>query len=199
MKDVDRETRQIEIEAAAYEVLAERGYAGTSMLNVARRARASNETLYRWYGDKNGLFAAMVRRNAEASERLLTGAIDQPGSALTTLRDFAPLLLAMLLGERAIMLNRAAAGDTTRTLGRIIAAEGRERIVPLLTALLSRAKSEGVVAARRETAEAELFVTLLVGDLQIRRVIGAMPEPSPEQIAARAERALFSFMALSSP
>lgn len=198
MRDVDRETRQIEIESAAYGLLAERGYTGTSMLNVARQAKASNETLYRWYGDKNGLFAAMVRRNAESSAKLLSHAIEQPVSALATLHDFAPRLLTMLLGERAVMLNRAAASDASHTLGRIIATEGRERIVPLLTALLSRAISEGVLVQRDPAVTAELFVTLLVGDLQIRRVIGAMPEPSQEQIAARAQRALESFMLLSS-
>lgn len=199
MKDAGREARQIEIEAAAYDVLAERGYSGTSMLNVARRAKASNETLYRWYGDKNGLFSAMVRRNADASAKLLAQAIEQPGSTLTTLQDFAPLLLSMLLGERAVMLNRAAAGDATQTLGRIIAMEGRERVMPLLTALLSRAMSEGVLARRDSAEAAELFVTLLVGDLQIRRVIGAMSEPSSDQIASRSQRALRSFLSLCPP
>ncbi len=41
-----------------------KGYAGASMLAIARQAKASNETLYNWYGDKNGLFRALVVRNA---------------------------------------------------------------------------------------------------------------------------------------
>ena len=59
--DEARQRREAAIHAAAYALLAEHGYGGTSMLRVARAARASNETLYRWYGGKDGLFTAMVR------------------------------------------------------------------------------------------------------------------------------------------
>ncbi len=44
---------------AALTVLERQGYAGTSMLDIAREARASKETLYAWFGDKKGLFAAL--------------------------------------------------------------------------------------------------------------------------------------------
>ncbi|MEQ8740678.1 MAG: helix-turn-helix domain-containing protein, partial [Hoeflea sp.] len=63
MREETRAARQAQIEQAAYEVLEEKGYAATSMLAIAKRARASNETLYNWYGDKTGLFRALVVRN----------------------------------------------------------------------------------------------------------------------------------------
>ncbi|MCP4433742.1 MAG: TetR/AcrR family transcriptional regulator, partial [Gammaproteobacteria bacterium] len=50
-----RSARQYRIEEATYELLAESGYHACSMLSIAKRAKASNETLYRWYGDKVGL------------------------------------------------------------------------------------------------------------------------------------------------
>ena len=51
-----RDIREEEIEAAAYRLLEERGFAGTGMQAIAQAAHASNETLYRWYGDKTGLY-----------------------------------------------------------------------------------------------------------------------------------------------
>lgn len=39
--------------------------------DTARQARASNETLYSWYGDKQGLFKALVTRNAAKVKALL--------------------------------------------------------------------------------------------------------------------------------
>ena len=56
MREEKKSLRQQQIEDAAYEVLEAKGYDGTSMLGIARQARASNETLYNWYGDKQGLF-----------------------------------------------------------------------------------------------------------------------------------------------
>ncbi|MEC7670121.1 MAG: hypothetical protein VX622_13705, partial [Pseudomonadota bacterium] len=42
----------------------------------------------------------------------------------------------------------------------------------------------------------DLFVTLLVGDLQIKRAIGALPPLSQEQVTQRARDALISFRKL---
>ena len=55
MKSETRTERQKQIESAAYLVLEKKGFSGASMLAIAKQAKASNETLYRWYKDKNGL------------------------------------------------------------------------------------------------------------------------------------------------
>lgn len=196
MKSQDREAREAEIEAAAYAVLAERGYGGTSMLTVARRARASNETMYRWYGDKTGLFAAMVRRNAAQSADRLRSALAEEAAPLATLRQVAPVQLAMVLGDRAIALNRAAASDPTGALGQIIAEGGRARLLPLLADLIDRAARSGDLPPGDAADRAELFIALLIGDQQIRRVIGSLPEPSPAAVEARAAAALRHFLRL---
>nr|MEC9418796.1 TetR family transcriptional regulator [Pseudomonadota bacterium] len=54
MRAEARERRKAAIEAAAIELLLDQGYDNLSMLAVAKKAKASNETLYRWYGDKTG-------------------------------------------------------------------------------------------------------------------------------------------------
>lgn len=71
MRDEIKMLRQESIERAAYAVLDAKGFVGTSMLAVAQAARASNETLYGWYGDKTGLFRALVRRNTAELKALL--------------------------------------------------------------------------------------------------------------------------------
>ena len=196
MTDPDRAAREARIEAAAYAMLAERGYAGASMLTIARRARASNETLYRWYGDKTGLFAALVRRNAADSADQLRAALDAGGSPLQALGAVAPVLLGMVLGARAVALNRAAASDPTGELGRIIAEGGRARIVPLLADLIARAEAAGELPPGDATDRADLLVTLLIGDRQIRRVIGSLPEPAPAEVAEQSAAALRRFVIL---
>ncbi|MCV0396176.1 MAG: TetR/AcrR family transcriptional regulator [Rhizobiaceae bacterium] len=196
MRDDMKAARQERIEEAAYRLVRSRGYSGVSMLAIAREARASNETLYRWYGDKRGLFKAMVETNARRTPAALDRAISEGADPLTTLSEVGPVLLAMLLGERAVLLNRAAAADETGELGETIAAGGREAVFPMIEALMGKGMEAGTLAAPSAGAAAEWFLALLIGDQQIRRVIGAMPEPSPADIETRAAAAMTAFRRL---
>lgn len=187
MRDEKKMARQDAIIAAAYSVLDADGYAGTSMLKIAKAAKASNETLYRWYGDKGGLFEAMVRANAAETRDVLETAITQDSDPVACLKHVSPILLAMLLGDRAIALNRAAAADPSGELGRAISAGGRESVGPLMAKVLSRLDG---AAAHAPQYLAERYFGLLIGDWQIRRVIGVLPEPSAKDIVARCDDAL---------
>lgn len=188
MRDEKRAARAQQIEAAAYEVLEQKGYEGMSMLAVARAAKASNETLYRWYGDKTGLFEALIESNTATIRDTLDQAETQ--DALETLGKIGPRLLAMLLGPRAIALNRAAAADASGTLGQALGRLGRDTVAPWLTQLMDQARAQGHLTGAPAPDMAETYLALLIGDSQIRRVTGAMPEPGPDWIAGRATRAL---------
>lgn len=191
MRPENREKREAEIAAVAYKLLEDKGFDGVSMLMIARQAKASNETLYRWYGGKLGLFKALVGRNTDEVSAVLD---DLPATAdlHTALARIGPVLLGMLLGARAVALNRAAASDATGDLGKALASAGREVVGPKLAALMAM---QDMTLSPREAAE--LYITLLVGDQQIRRVTGAMPEPSPDAIQARSDIALERFFVLA--
>ncbi|MBE0591102.1 MAG: TetR/AcrR family transcriptional regulator [Gemmatimonadales bacterium] len=178
MRAETRARRQREIEQAAYAVLAQRGYAGTSMLAIARAARASNETLYNWYGDKQGLFRSLVARNAEEVRRLLESRISGQDDPLETLRLLGPKLLELLTGPGPVALNRAAAADPSNELGAAIGQAGRESITPLIAEVMEAARKRGQIAFRDVADAVGLYLDLLVGDLQIRCVIGRQAPPS---------------------
>ncbi|RKF07269.1 TetR/AcrR family transcriptional regulator [Oceaniradius stylonematis] len=185
--------RRTAIEDAAFALLIEKGYKATSMLEVARRAGASNETLYKWYGNKQGLFAALVKANARDVAELLRTRLDgADADPLETLATVGPLLLDLVTGERAIALNRAAVGDVhdTATLGPALAESGREAVVPLIAELLGRARDRGLLAFDDAGEVAETYVALLIGDLQIRRATGAIGPLPDDAIRTRAMRAV---------
>lgn len=193
-----QDARRAEIEAAAYALLDAKGYGGFSIQAVARTAKTSNETLYRWYGDKAGLFDALIQRNADDVLDQLTQ-IAPTASGLTRLAALAPQLLGMLLGPRAIALNRAAAADVSGQLGATLARSGRERVWPHIVSLLDQARSEGHLNGAPDQM-AESFIALLAGDWQVRRVTGAMPSPpAPATIAKRADQALIALRQLFPP
>lgn len=179
MATTKQDARRAQIEEAAYRVLDEKGYAGTSMQAIARAAKASNETLYNWYGDKKGLMAALIARNTDTVREALSGVAT--ADPLARLGLLGPPLLRMVLGPRAIALNRAAAADPSGDLGRSLASGGRETVAPLLASLISHSPLRGEAEVL-----AQLYLTLLIGDLQIRRVTGAMDAPSQAFVDARA-------------
>ena len=199
MRQDARAERQAEIEETAFRLLLEKGYGPTSMLAVARAARASNETLYRWYGDKTGLFRAMVERNAADVRKALEEALHTDADPLAALDSAAPILFGMLTGERSVALNRAAAADSTGELGAALAAGGRGAIKPLIEAALGRAMAEGRLAAPSPAEAADWFFGLLIGDRQIRRAIRVAPPPDEAETRAQAAAAMAAFRRLCAP
>lgn len=177
------------IEAAAYKVLSEKGFKGASMLAIARVAKSSNETLYKWYGDKIGLFTAMIRSNTQSVLAELETVRQTDGDGRAALQQLGPALLSMVQGQRAVILNRAAASDISGTLGQALAQSGRETIAPMISQLLAdRYGSEADIKTMSET-----YIALLIGDLQVRRVTGALAPLTADEISARADRALAQF------
>lgn len=189
MDEQARDTRRAEIEAVAYRLLAERGYSGMSMLAVAKAAGASNETLYRWYGDKPGLVRAMIASNAAVVLAQLEALADNPQPLTQELPLVGEALLQLLVGERSVALNRAAAADASGDLGARLAEGGRETVMPRLAGLLARHRLQGEAAA-------EVFLALLLGDWPIRRVTAAMAMPDDAALQARVNGAVERFMVL---
>lgn len=176
MRDEAREKRRDEIEKAAYQILEQKGFAGLSILAVAKAAKTSNETIYRWYGDKIGLFRALIDRNADVIADRISDKADLVSLGIT--------LLATLTGPRAIALNRAAAADPSGGLGRAIAEGGRARIMPKIASVIERTSLSG-----NPSEIAEIWISLLLGDLQVRRTNGSLDPLTDHKHKARSARA----------
>ena len=191
--------RREEILGVALSVLAERGYRGASTREIARRAHASKETLYAWFGDKHGLFEELVRWQAEcigaAVEPRLEPGAEEPSEVL---RAFAVELQRLLLGDRAVVINRAAISEAPSdpSFAKVLSAQGRGSIVPKLVRYLEGERDRGRLDFEQAETAVDVLIGLVIGDQQVRRLLGVLPMPEPEQIEARAERAVESFLAL---
>jgi AcrR family transcriptional regulator len=181
---------------AAFEVLVDSGYEATTMLAVAQRAGASKETLYAWFGRKEGLLAAMIRREAEQAGSAVERALGGRADPRRTLEGFAAGLLTLLLGRRSLAINRAAM--TSPELARVLLAHGRHTTGPIVERYLSQLAADGVIGGGRSAALFELLYGLIVRDSQIRALLGEDPL-TPRQIRLRAREAVDSFFALTQP
>ncbi|SJZ67149.1 TetR/AcrR family transcriptional regulator [Consotaella salsifontis] len=197
----DREfsERQREVLDAALALIVENGSALT-MSALARRASCSKETLYKWFGDRDGLLTATVQWQAAKvrgvpldRERLDREAL---GSAL---ERFAADWLRVISSSTSVALNRLAvghAGGDTPDLGSIVLHNGpfamNRRVRPLLMA----GEAAGLLRFEDADAAFHTFFGLVVRDVQIRLLLGEPMSLSADEIAIDARRASQQFLAL---
>ncbi len=192
------DARRARILEAALGELRTRGYAGTSMLAIATAAGASKETLYRLFGDKAGLFAALVGHNAAAINAEVAGVLGDDLATDEVLRRFASGLLRLLLGDRAVTINRVAIAEaaTSAELGRILARAGRETTGPLILRYLEAQRAHGRLEFPSAEEAFEVFLGLLLRDRQVRVLLGVAPGLSDEEVDSLAARSVAYFMRL---
>lgn len=191
----EREQRRQRVLQAAHDELVENGYENLTMLGVASRAGASKETLYSWFGNREGLFSALITQNADASAERVRAALAGGDDPRQTLVGYSTGLLTLLTGDGSIALNRAAM--TSPKLAKILLESGRFRVGPIVEEYLDRLQAEGVI---RKTDSADAFVLLyglVVQDVQIRVLLGEEP-PSRSAIGQRAKVAVDRFLELMS-
>jgi AcrR family transcriptional regulator len=198
MKAASRDRRRDEILDVAVTVLAKRGYREATMLEVAQTAAASKETLYAWFGDKRGLFEAVIQRNAEDLQGLLARHLEGDTPTEEVLVDFGQTLLELLLGDSSVAINRAAIAEvhTDPSLARILSNSGRDATLPGFVRFLEMQGVNGALQIEDAPKAAEDFLGLLLGDSQVRRLLDLSPAPKKAQIRARAGRATNNFLRL---
>ena len=100
--------RQKVVLDAALGLLVEGGD-GLTMTGVARRASCSKETLYKWFGDRDGLLTATVQWQAAKVRMVPVDREKLDKRALgIALEKFARDLLSVLSGDASVALNRLA-------------------------------------------------------------------------------------------
>jgi AcrR family transcriptional regulator len=185
--------RRGEILDAAFAEFSAKGYAGASMEAIARRARASKETLYAWFGNKETLLVRLF-------ESRMAGVTDRVAAAAA--RDPSPANVLPVIAEDIMRLNLAIAplnhsvevggtGEATaRLIGRSIAEE-RQRFAGYLL----RCRAEGYIAFDDDPLEiASMFVVMAGGEWGLRLGTGMIAELTDEMIEDHAQRVTRIFL-----
>jgi AcrR family transcriptional regulator len=192
MKSEERDERHAQIQEAAFALLKELGYRRTSMLLIAKRAQASNQTLYAWYRSKAELFRGIIERFGSGVRAQLQTALEDAQDPLPALEALGPALMRFTTDEHAIIMNRAAVIDAAETgvLARAIDEVARDAIFPLIVDLMQRLVDSGVFAEDVLAADAaQSYVSLLLGEVQLRQALGNLPPFDNDEIVRRSARA----------
>lgn len=192
--------RQNAVLEEALRLLVSGGEKALTTAGVARAANCSKESLYKWFGDRDGLMEAMI---AYQASKVRTG--DGAQTNLTRagleklLNDFATGLLDVLSGDVSLALNRLAIGQASRDssqLGDVLMQRGRRQIGRRATALLISAKRAGLVVFDDASEAYETLYGLIVKDLHVRMLLGEDISGLRKEFGRRAERAVSAFLSL---
>ncbi|MBV9095108.1 MAG: TetR/AcrR family transcriptional regulator [Streptosporangiaceae bacterium] len=145
-----RKRRQIR-QAAAGEFLS-KGYAGTSMDDVAAAARVSKQTVYKHFGSKEELFVAIIEATVgEVMDEVFERVGPTPGRHGELAQELLTMgrrLIVLIMQPELLALRRLVTGEASRfpQLGEVWWRGGPARLMAGLAELLRQAGQDGELA-----------------------------------------------------
>jgi len=183
---------------AAFAAFMENGFAATSTLEIATRARVSKRELYALVGSKQEMLAACIGERAGRLE--LPANLPEPHdreALARTLATFGTQMLGEISDPAVVAVFRLAIAEAVRApeVAQALNTTGIEPIRAALRSIMTRARSAGLLGGEPSTM-ADRFVGLLWGNLMTGLLLRVADRPPPREIAGRAEDATAVFLQL---
>jgi AcrR family transcriptional regulator len=183
---------------AAFSAFMERGYAGTSTLEIATRAKVSKRELYQVCADKSGLLRDAITERARRMRRPLELPAAKDRAALAaTLAALGTAVLrgvcdpAVLAVYRLAIAESVQAPEVAHTLDSVRAAARAS-----LARTLAQAQADGLIGAGDPATMAVEFFALLWGDLLLQLLLRIAQPPKPPILERKAREATERFLKL---
>ena len=176
---------------AAFSAFMERGFAETSTLEIATRARVSKRELYALVGSKQEMLAACIGERARRLQ--MPAGLPEPHdreSLARTLETLGTQLLREVSDPTVIAVFRLAIAEAVRApeVAQALNSGAVEPSRAALRELMNRARSAGLLSG--DPAEmADHFSGLLWGNLMTGLLLRTAERPTPREIARRATEA----------
>jgi len=186
---------------AAFAAFMKSGYATTSTLEIATRARVSKRELYALVGNKQEMLIACISERAKR--------FDVPAD-LPVLRDretlehvlasFGTKLVREISNPAVIGVFRLAIAEVVQApeVARALDSIGREASRAALRKIMAQAQASGLLTGTPAEL-AEQFAGLLWRDLMVSLLLSVAERPTPREIAVRARDAAAAFLRLHPP
>jgi AcrR family transcriptional regulator len=190
---------QERILGAAFRAFTEDGYAGTTTLEIARRAKVSKRDLYANFSSKHAVLVACIMSRADRMR--LPPDLHTPRSRqmlASTLTTFATKLVREVSDPSVIATFRLAIAEATRSpeIAQALDVAGRNATRVALAELLASVQSTGLIGPGEPTEMATQYLGLLWEGLLVGLLLGVAATPEPAEAERRATKATAAFMQL---
>jgi TetR/AcrR family transcriptional repressor of cmeABC operon len=181
---------------AATEMFVEKGFEASSLQEIVGRAGGSLATLYRMFGNKEGLYQAVIERKASAAygELDLPELPNQPPEEV--LFEVGRRLLDLILVDDTTDLNRLMIAEASRTprLREIFLEQAPNRLYRILSGYLDHQVGQGVMQVEDTHLAAVQFVEMIKGDVYMRQLLGERLQLSRQECDRRVRHAVNIFL-----
>lgn len=191
---VREEAKRDQIRAAAQGLFLERGFGGASTDAIAKGARVSKETLYKYFPSKKELLADVLRHliaGVSRGESAAVGriSIEDRGDLREALLDLASRFVDDLMRPEYLALVRVIINETPRLpqLGDLFRSTVPENAFKSVSVILRRAQEKDLTRFADPEAAARLFVGPLLTYVLLDGLLegeGPPKKPSPDRIEA---------------
>lgn len=181
---------------AAADIFFEQGYAATSIDAIIERAGGSKRNIYTEFGNKEGLFTAIVTEHVERALSSLAMEDMEARDLRGTLTAFGHQLLEVLMSPALLGVYRIAVTESARfpDLVRKFYDLGPGRASARLAEVLDAARRDGRLRVVDCVAAADHFSGMLRGNLHLQVVLGLRPPPDATEMRAVIASAVDLFM-----
>ena len=183
---------------AAFAAFTKSGYAATSTLEIATRARVSKRELYALVGNKQEMLMACITERAKRFQVPADLPVPRDRESLALLlASFGTQLVREVSDAAVIAVFRLAIGEAAQApeVARTLDSIGREAGRAALGNIMRQAEASGLLHGRPAEL-AEQFRALLWGDLMVSLLLGVAERPNLREIARRARDAAAAFLQL---
>ncbi|MGC1456895.1 MAG: TetR/AcrR family transcriptional regulator [Steroidobacteraceae bacterium] len=183
---------------AAFAAFIKTGYAPTSTLEIATRARVSKRELYALVGNKQEMLVACISARATRLQVPVDLPVPQDRETLAqVLAAFGTQLVREITDPTVIAVFRLAIAEAVQApeVARALDSIGREASRAAMRQFMARAQACGLLNGRPADL-AEQFGGLLWGTLMISVLLGVTERPNSRDAAARARDATAAFLQL---
>lgn len=186
---------------AAFTAFRQNGYAATSTLEIATRARVSKRELYALVGNKQAMLSACITERVRRFPLATDLTVPRDRETLQrALVSFGTTYLREITDPTVVGVYRLAIAEAVHApeVAQALNSIGRETTRAVLGDIMAQSRSHGVLTG--DPAElVEQFGALLVGSLLIDLLLGVAKRPSSRDIAKRAHDAAGAFLQLHMP
>jgi AcrR family transcriptional regulator len=186
---------------AAFAAFTNNGYAGTSTLEIATRARVSKRELYALVGNKQELLIACITERARRLQVPADLPVPRDRETLEqVLASFGTQIVREVSDPTVIGVFRLAIAEAIHApeVARALDSIGRETIRAALRDIMTQAQASGLLNGRPAEL-ADQFRGLLLSDLMVSLLLGVAERPSPREIRECARDATAAFLQLHPP
>jgi AcrR family transcriptional regulator len=183
---------------AAFRAFRKSGYAATSTLEIATRARVSKRELYELVGNKQKMLIACIGERAKRLEVPADLPVLRNRETLEqVLTTFGTKFVHEVSDPAVIAVFRLAIAEAVQApeVARALNSIGREASRAALRKIMAEALASRLLMGRPAEL-AEQFGGLLWRDLLVSLLLGVTERPTPREIAARASDAAAAFLQL---